>query len=114
MSKRPGHVNYVRSAKVTKAISWLFTLAATFFSVGLGSYSLRDKSYLYRFFGVILLFASSVCFLIGAFVVLHDREKHAGAYDRSPETMKKEARENKETNPAAIEKGSNTFSTAHQ
>ena len=96
---------YVRSAKVSKILKLMMTLSITALSVGIGLFSMRDRAYLYKLFGVVLLFTSSALFMVASFVNLHDREKHAGAYDRSPEKLKKEAKENKEDEPIAVEKG---------
>mmetsp|Transcript_48091 Transcript_48091/g.55580 ORF Transcript_48091/g.55580 Transcript_48091/m.55580 type:complete len:117 (-) Transcript_48091:87-437(-) len=94
-----------RIAKVKKLATIFLILSVVALISGFTLFKLGKTTYIFKLTGVLLLFASSVLFFVGAFILLHEREKHKGAYNKPAEELKKEARENEETVPAAVEKG---------
>lgn len=102
-----------RAEKIKKIVTLFFILAAISFISGYGLFSMGKKAYIFKFTGVILLFTSTVFFLVASFMVLHEKEKHAGAYHKPKEELKQEAKENKETVPVAVEKGHKILAGEH-
>ena len=79
-----------RAEKIKKIVTLFFILAAISFISGYGLFSMGKKAYIFKFTGVILLFTSTVFFLVASFMVLHEKEKHAGAYHKPKEELKQE------------------------